>query len=83
MYRGNWYGAFAEYFFGKITVDIFLSFFGQYPILVDSAYAGEIAHSQYFTGEYSTDQICCFTGLTIQQLENQIENNPGVALICK
>lgn len=55
----------------------------KYPILLDSTLQTDIPHSQYFTGEYSMDQICCHTGLNYQQLEDQIQNYQNVVLICK
>jgi hypothetical protein len=36
-----------------------------------------------FTGLASSDEICCTTGLSSQQLEEEIECDPGVTVIWK
>ncbi|ENN71159.1 GATOR complex protein NPRL2-like [Dendroctonus ponderosae] len=51
----------------------------KYPILV-----GEHTELQKtFTGTYSVDEICCATGVTSQQLEDRLERDHIVMLLCK
>lgn len=51
----------------------------KYPILVGES--NELQKS--FTGRYSVDEICCATAVTPQQLEDRLERDPNVLLLCK
>jgi hypothetical protein len=57
----------------------------QYPVFVEGK--GHLGHmttlEQSFSGLASSDEICCITGLSSQQLDEEVECNPGVTVIWK
>lgn len=57
----------------------------QYPVFVEGN--GHLSPmtplQQAFSGLASSDEICCITALSSQQLEEEIECDPGVAVIWK
>lgn len=59
----------------------------KYPIHIgdSSAEVGVVSNHllRYFTGNYSLDEICCAEGISTQQLEDQIDQDPNVILIWK
>ncbi|KAK7792932.1 hypothetical protein R5R35_008073 [Gryllus longicercus] len=58
----------------------------KYPVyLSDTSHnnAGGLSQHRHFTGQQSLDEICCAQGLSSQQLEEQLEKDPNVAIIWK
>lgn len=51
----------------------------KYPILVGES--NDLQKS--FTGRYSVDEICCAASVTPQQLEDRLERDQNVLLLCK
>lgn len=43
----------------------------------------DVPYSQYLTGEYSTDSICCMNEISLKQLHDSIESYPNIVFICK
>jgi hypothetical protein len=57
----------------------------QYPVFVDGKdHLGHMTTlEQSFSGLASSDEICCITGLSSRQLNEEVECNPGVTVIWK
>ncbi|KAL1497987.1 hypothetical protein ABEB36_008861 [Hypothenemus hampei] len=51
----------------------------KYPVLVNES----LELQKTFTGNYSVDEICCATGMATQQLEDRLERDHNVILLCK
>jgi hypothetical protein len=65
--------------------DVIMCHYFQYPVFVEGK--SHLNHmtplEQAFSGLASSDEICCITGLSSQQLDEDIECNPGVTVIWK
>ncbi|KAL1132145.1 hypothetical protein AAG570_010102 [Ranatra chinensis] len=56
----------------------------KYPVLLTEGVTGEASHLySYFTGLHSFDEICCNLGVSSEQLEDTIEKDSNVTIICK
>lgn len=61
----------------------FISLF-QYPVLMSESVNGSTSSiHQYCTGLNSFDEICCSSGMSTRQVDDQVERDPNVILIWK
>lgn len=52
----------------------------KYPVFISEA---PINRQRLYTGAHHIDEICCRTGLTLANVQEDIENDPSVVTICK
>ncbi|KAK7601872.1 hypothetical protein V9T40_009313 [Parthenolecanium corni] len=55
----------------------------EYPVNLETSMMNDVPYSQYLTGEYSTDSICCMNEISLKQLHDSIESYPNIVFICK
>ncbi|XKL63117.1 hypothetical protein PGB90_005481 [Kerria lacca] len=55
----------------------------KFPVVLSGTPPNEIPYSKYFTGEFSSDHICCMYEISFQQLQDSVENYPNIVFICK
>jgi hypothetical protein len=68
-----------------LCIVLIVYYYFQYPVYVEgnSHLSPTTPLQRAFSGLTSSDEICCITGLSSQQLEEETECDPGVTVIWK